>query len=270
VKVLGNFGGERYTSVWTKFNNRSITPLIEQYNAGMTEEGIYAANWKPDEYGAGNITVTASNCITSGSDTVSIRVPIPTPNSTKIGKNGQGGLESLAVSKSLYPNFLDVSKMDTENGNVIKYTITIVPIRGAKFKDVKVIDNLPAYMTLNNSSLRDKANVQLNHEAWNWSTTNITWDIGDLDRQKSLKFDAVFHWKLPADAQQLPGTSPPISMVTYSSLDGVKSRVDIPEEEIRIVAGTQQGTNRPAPGCEALFAAIGISLAGYLYRRRVN
>jgi hypothetical protein len=146
---------------------------------------------------------------------------------------------------------------------------------GSLIKNVHLVEVLPNYLALLNSTATDdQGKVRLNGDSKDWTTTTITWDIGDLSGCWSTDFKAVFCWKLPADVNQ-PKLN---SYVNYTDEMGMSRTLVLPEHEIKIVSGTGNmpvtasksaaEPKKEAPGFEALFAAIGISAAGYLYRRR--
>jgi len=146
---------------------------------------------------------------------------------------------------------------------------------GARMTNVHLVEVLPNYLVLLNRTATDHSGkVRLNGDSKDWTTTTITWDIGDLSGCWSTDFQAVFCWKLPADVNQ-PKLA---SYVNYTDEKGMSKTLMLPEHEINIVSTLGQtslpvaakGTEEKAPGFEALFAAIGISLAGYLYRRRMH
>jgi hypothetical protein len=232
AKVNGTNGGEKYSYVWGKSDKSILTwRLIDK---GQNEDGIYASTWTPDVIGASSITVTASNCANKGSSSVSVMVN-EQKNDTSMVPD-QGGDSYIGVFKDYKPQLLDASMMDKENGNAIKYTIKIVPIGGIKLKDVKVVENLPNYITLNNSSVGDRGKIQKNNDGRKWSTTNVTWNIGDMDKSRSLSFEGAFHWRLPADAQHIEGSPLAMSVVTFRDSNGSKMTQLIPEGEIVIVS----------------------------------
>lgn len=152
---------------------------------------------------------------------------------------------------------------------------------GAKMRNVHLVEVLPSYMVLLNSTATDdKGSVHINRDGPDWSTTTVSWNIGDLYRCWSTDFQAVFCWKLPADVNQKAR----VSYINYTDEKGTEKTLILPEHEINIVqsipaAGSvastaatgEQGKNTPeSPGFESLFAAIGLSMAGYVYRRRIN
>ena len=92
-------------------------------------------------------------------------------------------------------------------------------------------------MALNNSSVGDRGKIQKNNDGKKWSTTNVTWNIGDLDKPRSLAFEGVFHWRLPADAQHVEGSPLAMSVVTFTDSNGRKITQMIPEGEIMIISG---------------------------------
>jgi PGF-CTERM protein len=271
AKVEGNSGGEKYSFVRAKSNNSAQVWRLG--NNGQYDAGVYATTWTPDAIGASSITVIASNCATIGSYNISVIVERPRPPGPDLIIFPP---YYVGVIKSYDPIVLDVSKMDEELGNVIKYTIKVVPIGGIKLKDVKVIENLPNYIMLNNSSVKDRGSIRLNHDGKEWSTTNITWNIGDLDMPRSLAFEGVFHWRLPADAQHVEGSHLPESVVTYSDYNGGRYKQEIPEGEIKIGSSHLQKTETYAtskkgpngmPGFEALIALISILAIALIVRK---
>ena len=145
---------------------------------------------------------------------------------------------------------------------------------GSLLKNVQLVEVLPNYLALNNSTARDdKGQVRLNGDSKDWTTTTITWDIGDLSECWSTDFQAVFCWKLPADVNQ-PRLN---SYVNYTDEEGMRRMLIIPEHEINIMPGTGNmpvasssatQPNEAAPGFDMFFTAIAMSLAGYLYQRR--
>ena len=148
---------------------------------------------------------------------------------------------------------------------------------GSLIKNVHLVEVLPNYLALLNSTATDdEGRIRLNGDSKDWTTTTITWDIGDLSGCWNTDFQAVFCWKLPADVNQ-PKLN---SYVNYTDEMGMSRTLLLPEHEINIVTGTGNmpvtasksaaEPKKEAPGFEALFAAIGISLAGYLYRRRMH
>jgi hypothetical protein len=250
VKVEGNAVGDRFSTVRAKSNN-SIKGF-RLVNNGQYEDGIYAATWIPDYPGATRLTINASNCAAVGSKSTSIVVV----DDGIIDKD-------LMVQKSIDPRTLSADSYEGETGTAIKYTIKLIPLGGKNLKDVKVIENLPNYMILNNSSAIDRAKIRLNHDGEKWSTTNITWDIGELDTPRFLTFEGAFRWRMPADAQHREGAPLPRSVVTYTDINGNRMVKYIPEGEIRITSGSRSSEggeerNEEEPGFEALIAFISI------------
>ena len=146
---------------------------------------------------------------------------------------------------------------------------------GSLMKNVHLVEVLPNYLALNNSTaIDDGGRVKLNGDSKDWTTTTITWDIGDLSDCWSTDFRVVFCWKLPADANQPQRNS----YVNYTDEKGMSRTLALPEHEINILPGTKSEPvatatsdakpEKEAPGFHGILAAIGISLAGYLYRRR--
>jgi uncharacterized protein (DUF2141 family) len=140
-------------------------------------------------------------------------------------------------------------------------------------RNVHLVETLPNYLILNNSTAEDDlGRIRLNKDSEEWTTTTISWDVGDLSGCWNTTFEAFFCWRLPADVNQQTLTS----YVNYSDDKGVERTILLPEYEINIVpASGQESQGEPLnaaekkqPGFEALFAAMGLSIAGYLYRRR--
>ena len=148
---------------------------------------------------------------------------------------------------------------------------------GSLIKNVHLVEVLPNYLVLLNSSATDDSGkIRLNGDSKDWTTTTITWDIGDLADCWSTDFQAVFCWKLPADVNQ-PRMA---SYINYTDESGMSRTIILPEHEINIVTAEQRApalafipTKEPekeAPGFGVLLAIMGVSVTGYLYRRRVN
>ncbi len=142
-------------------------------------------------------------------------------------------------------------------------------------RNVHLVETLPNYLILNNSTAEDDlGSIRLNADSKEWTTTTISWDIGALSRCWSTTFEAFFCWKLPADVNQRTLTS----YVNYTDDKGVERTIPLPEYEINIVSASGQESQpepvkteeKKQPGFEALFAAMGLCIAGYLYRRRDN
>jgi hypothetical protein len=139
---------------------------------------------------------------------------------------------------------------------------------------VHLVETLPNYLILNNSTVKDDSGkIRLNEDSRAWPTTTISWNVGDLSECWSTTFEAFFCWKLPADMNQLATTS----FVNYTDDKGVKRTIPLPEYEINIVQASGQKPQpepitteekKQQPGFEALFAAIGLCIAGYLNRQR--
>jgi len=141
-------------------------------------------------------------------------------------------------------------------------------------RNVHLVETLPNYLILNNSTVADDSGrIRLNEDSREWPTTTISWNVGDLSECWSTTFEAFFCWKLPADMNQQAVTS----FVNYTDDKGVERTVPLPEYEINIVKASGQKSQpepitteekKQQPGFEALFAAIGLCIAGYLNRRR--
>ncbi|MDQ1283333.1 MAG: hypothetical protein QG666_1125, partial [Euryarchaeota archaeon] len=99
---------------------------------------------------------------------------------------------------------------------------------GSLMKNVHLVEVLPNYLALNNSTaIDDGGRVTLNGDSKDWTTTTITWDIGDLSDCWSTDFRAVFCWKLPADANQPQRNS----YVNYTDEQGMSRTLALPEHE---------------------------------------
>lgn len=141
-------------------------------------------------------------------------------------------------------------------------------------RNVHLVETLPNYLILNNSTVADDSGrIRLNEDSREWPTTTISWNVGDLSECWSTTFEAFFCWKLPADMNQQAVTS----FVNYTDDKGVERTIPLPEYEINIVKASGQKSQpepitteekKQQPGFEALFAAIGLCIAGYLNRRR--
>lgn len=137
-------------------------------------------------------------------------------------------------------------------------------------------------------------------------STTVVFDLGNLPgaaRKSLVVHTSIDFFKLPVDVNNTrtsvdfsPDTSTQPSAVTYTSIvdNTTKHTISLPEGELSIFCGEpcnsaaeipaakevqpENNTTRtdtietedpkPEPGFEFLFAATGISLAGYLYRRR--
>ena len=151
--------------------------------------------------------------------------------------------------------------------------LTKMATAGPRIKDVHLVEVLPNYLVLLNSTATDdKGKVQLNDDGADWTTTTIEWDIGDLSECWSTDFQGSFCWKLPADVNQPKRAS----FVNYTDEKGVSKTLELPGYEINIVPAISQKTQevganaeeKKQPGFEAIFAAIGLFVTGYLCRRR--
>ncbi len=138
-------------------------------------------------------------------------------------------------------------------------------------------------------------------------TTTVIFNLGNIPEatRKSLVIHtAIDFFKLPIDVTGQrtrvdfsPDSATPDSVVSYTSMidNTTRRTMSLPEGELSIFCGEPCNTEKapiaqvvdqqnktpvnsttgtevpkPEPGFEALFAAIGISLAGYLYRRRMH
>jgi len=148
---------------------------------------------------------------------------------------------------------------------------------GSLIKNAHLVEVLPNYLVLLNSTATDDSGkIRLNGDSKDWTTTTITWDIGDLAECWSTDFQAAFCWKLPADVNE-PNLA---SYINYTDESGMSRTIILPEHEINIVPAEQRvpalvstpnkEPEKQAPGFGGLLAIIGISVTGYLYRRRMN
>ena len=79
---------------------------------------------------------------------------------------------------------------------------------GSKIKNVHLVETLPNYLILNNATAEDDSGkIQINGDSNEWTTTTISWDVGDLSGCWNTTFQAFFCWKLPADVNQPKLTS---------------------------------------------------------------
>jgi uncharacterized protein (DUF2141 family) len=138
---------------------------------------------------------------------------------------------------------------------------------GSKIKNVRLVETLPNYLILNNGTAEDDSGkIQLNGDSKEWTTTTISWDVGDLSGCWNTTFEAFFCWKLPADVNQ-PRLA---SYVNYTDDRGVTKSITLPEYEINIVPSAEQKPQSApikAPGFESLFTWVGMMGAIYLSRR---
>lgn len=268
VSVEGAQGGEKYCIVGGSINgSNQVIDLVDngQHGDGLADDGVYAGLWTPDTSGRSRIDISAVNCAAMARAAV------------RVTSSGIGISDSdLWLSKTIEPQALDVRTMNTEVGNPIKYTIALGP-RAEGVKDVRVMQNLPGYLRLNNNTLSKSATVSLNRDG----QTSIVWDIGELRQPWSVTFDATFNWRLPAGANYMAGSAPPVSAVTYTSATNSASRLEIPDGEIRFASGEQEPspaeqvphaaettTSEPSPGVGPVFALLGILSVAYALRRR--
>jgi hypothetical protein len=147
---------------------------------------------------------------------------------------------------------------------------------GAMMKNVRLVEVLPSYLALlNGTATDDSGTVQVNKDGPDWSTTTVSWNIGDLSGCWSTYFQAAFCWKLPADVNQKAR----VSHINYTDEKGASRTLVLPVHEISIVptaesmvqtaqSKEQTETVHKSPGFESFFAAIGLSIAWYLYRSR--
>lgn len=153
--------------------------------------------------------------------------------------------------------------------------LTRMATAGSSIKNVHLVEVLPSYLVLLNGTANDdKGQIHLNGDSRDWTTTTISWDIGDLSSCWSTQFQAVFCWKLPADINQ-PSR---ISRVNYTDEKGKVRSIQLPEHEINIVPTSsqihQEASDKPEakslPGFGAIFAAIVLitSMRGYGKRSR--
>jgi PGF-CTERM protein len=269
VRVEGENGGEKYCIVSGSTNgSNQVIHLVDngQHGDDLADDGVYAGLWIPDTSGRSRIDISAGNCAVTARAAVTV-----------VSRGFSDSDPDLWLSKIIDPQVLDAKTMNTERGNAITYTIALGP-RVEGIKDVRVIQNLPGYLRLNNNSLSKSATVNLNHDGRD--QTSIVWDIGELREPWSVTFDATFNWRLPAGANYMVGSTAAISAVTYTSATGSAGRLEIPDGEIGFaygvqepvpvepVSGTTGTTSESSPGVGPVIALLGILSTAYVLRRR--
>jgi hypothetical protein len=155
-------------------------------------------------------------------------------------------------------------------------------IANGTVNDIKIEDTLPAYLSPINKGTKPGM-LHVNEDGVNWKTNSLSWTLPSLQYGKcwSTTFTSVFCWKLQANVAE-PANSP-VAMSQVDYADPAKTGrkiIPLPEGTIWIesdvkATGTPQGEEanpdpKKQPGFQALFVAIGISLAGYLCRRRIH
>ena len=267
-------GGEKYCTVRGTINSQVIDLIDnERHNDDLPDDGIYAGAWILDSLGVSRINISAGNCVVVGHASVSVKANDAVKTNETVTHDS-----AIWLTKTTEPQALDAMNMNTEEGNVVKYTITLGK-SGNDIKDVKVIQTLPSYLRLNTNSLSKSGTVSLSNQGQNWSTTSITWDIGELTGPWNVTFDTTFNWRLPAGVNYMAGSAMPMSAVTYTTAKG-EGRLEIPEGEIKFVSGEQETnaerrvpatteTTSPAsPGLGPILALFGILSVAYALRRR--
>lgn len=154
-------------------------------------------------------------------------------------------------------------------------------IASGTVNDIKIEDTLPSYLRPLNSGTK-AGTLHVNEDGVNWKTNSLAWSIPAIQYGTcwSTTFTTVFCWKLQANVAE-PANSPRVtSQVDYA--DPAKTGrkiITLPEGTIWIESNaratsasqeeqTDTGSKNKASGFQGILAAIGISLAGYLYRRR--
>ena len=254
AEVNGTKGGEKHCDVIAAFSNSNKRVwLIDNVQA---EDGIYSSAWTPEDLGSCTITVRANNCVGSGSNQTSV---IVAPN-IQTASN-----PDLEVTKAIDPSILNPNDIRVRNGTLIKYNITLCP-RTGMLKGVKVVDTLPSYLNLDRIDTTDpsiKVSYSSNHDGKAWSTTNVTWEIGDLDTCRSIGLSATFLWKLPGEVHHITGTPLPVSEVTYIGPSGNISKLQIPEGEIKI-----EPVPAKQPGFETVLALSGLLAIALILKKK--
>lgn len=155
-------------------------------------------------------------------------------------------------------------------------------IANGSVNDIKIDDTLPAYLRPLDKGTKPGV-LQVNEDGVNWRTNSLAWSIPSLQygRCWSTTFQAVFCWKLQANVVEPENSPRALSQVDYDDPATANRKIiAMPEGTIWIesdakAASSQQSESAKTdsmqqPGFNALFAAIGISLAGYLYRMRTH
>lgn len=250
AEVIGTNGSEKHCNAFATFSNGDKPVwLIENEN----EDGIYTCSWTPENLGACQIKVDANNCVGSASNQTKVTIT----------QNYQNTMNSdINIFKTTDPAVLNANEINIANGTLIRYNITLCPTAGA-LDGVKVVDTIPSYMDL--KSVDPKANITYNHDGKAWSTTNVTWDLGDLDTCRSVSLCAAFSWKFPAEVNHIAGAPLPVSEVTYINPARGVGRLAIPEGEIKIAMPPQKPGK--TPGFEGWVAIVGIIAIMCLLRR---
>jgi hypothetical protein len=155
-------------------------------------------------------------------------------------------------------------------------------IANGSVSDIKIDDTLPSYLRPLNKGTKPGV-LHVNEDGVNWRTNSLTWSIPSLQygRCWSTTFKAIFCWKLQANVAEPENSPRALSQVDYDDPATANRKIiALPEGTIWIesdekATGSPQSESdktdsKQEPGFEAFFAAIGISLAGYLYRRRMH
>jgi hypothetical protein len=250
AEVIGTNGGERHCDAFATFSNGDKPVwLIENEN----EDGSYTCSWTPENVGPCQIKVDANNCVGSASNQTEVTITQSYQNTVN---------SDINILKTTDPAVLNADEINITNGTLIRYNITLCPTAGA-LDGVKVVDTIPSYMEL--KSVDPKANITYNHDGKAWSTTNVTWDLGDLDTCKSVSLSAAFSWRFPAEVNHIAGAHLPVSEVTYINPARGIGRLAIPEGEIKIAVPSQKPGK--TPGFEGWVAIVGIIAMMCLLRR---
>ena len=148
------------------------------------------------------------------------------------------------------------------------------PLRLDSCDHVQMTDSLPRYMALNpdkdgNFTIEP---TRIERNGTEWRTTTMVWDLGDLssDDNWSVSFDALFCWRIPADAREQESSVK--SEVNYIDPEtGDRMSVPIPEGGIRIEPGAKSAASAASkgiPGFSALIGGMGLLAAVYLFKKR--
>lgn len=159
-------------------------------------------------------------------------------------------------------------------------------IANGTVNEIKIVDTLPSYLRpLDKGTQVGTLNV--NGDGVNWKTSSLSWSIPAIQYGKcwSTTFTAVFCWKLQANVVEPLNSSRTTSQVEYA--DPAKTGrkiIPLPEGTIWIESDVNAADStqsekadtisdtkiKEEPGFQGLLAAIGISLTGFFYRRRVD
>jgi hypothetical protein len=155
--------------------------------------------------------------------------------------------------------------------------------------DIKIVDTLPSYLRPLNKGTKS-GTLKENNDGVNWRTNSLSWSIPAIQYGKcwTTTFTSVFCWKLQANVAEPLNSSRLVSQVEYvSPANAGRRTIALPEGTIWIESdvnepvasqiessetedGVAKKNGNEAPAFQSIFAIIGLSLAGYLYRRRAE